>query len=282
MTDAPPDRPLIIVTGGSRGIGDRLVQAYLAESDVLNISRKPARDGSGRSGRELYNLNLDLEHTALIEPCLTAWFEEHPRHTVTLLVHNAAVLNLGRLDEVGAAAAEQTFRVNVFAPLALTSAVFTAGRFSPGGARVAYIVSSLGRLIPELSFAGIGLYSMTKAALGRMALIQRREFELAGAPVEILRIHPGIVDTDIQTELRTDARLDPAFAVKTAGLPPYRDGDWDAERLPKDHMRTVSADFAARFIVWATRRATVEAHEYDFYHAQEFHDAREFHDAPTA
>lgn len=276
MTEPPaaPQRPLTIVTGGSRGIGEHLVQAYLADGDVLNISRKPARQAPGGPGHELYNLNLDLENVALVEPALAAWFDEHPHHAVTLLVHNAAVLNLGWLNRLDAAQVEQSFRVNVHAPLALTGAVFGAKRFAAHCARVAYVVSSLGRPLPELSYAGIGLYSLTKAALGRMALIQRREFELTAPHIEVLRIHPGIVDTDMQDALRTDGGLDPAFAVKTACLPPYRDGEWTADRLPKDHMRTVSAEFAAQFIVWATRRAAVDAGEYDFYHMQEFHDAR--------
>jgi NAD(P)-dependent dehydrogenase (short-subunit alcohol dehydrogenase family) len=264
---------LTLITGGSRGIGHYLVQSYLADTDVLNVSRKPARTDR-HSGHELHNLNLDLGNVMLIEPCLRTWFDEHPLYAVTTLVHNAATPNLGWLDKVSATEVDHAFRVNVHAPLAITTALFTAGHFAERGARVAYIVSSLGRPEPDLSFAGLGLYSVTKAALGRMALIQRREFELAAPHIKVLRIHPGIVDTDMQRTLRQDPRLDAAFGVKTADLPSYREGEWNEGRMPKDHMRTISAEFAAEFIVWVTQSAKIGSAEYDFYHSEEFHAAR--------
>jgi NAD(P)-dependent dehydrogenase (short-subunit alcohol dehydrogenase family) len=211
---------LTLITGGSRGIGQFLVRSFRNETDVLNVSRTPAEDPDRDGRHELYNLNLDLADVTLIEPCLSAWFDEHPYHGVKTLIHNAAVSNLGRLDEVSSEQVDEAFRVNVYAPLAITTALFRADRFARRGARVAYITSSLARPLPELSFAGLGLYSMTKAALSRMALIQSREFELAAPHIKVLRIHPGIVDTDLQRELRRDPRLDPAFSTKTAGLPP--------------------------------------------------------------
>ncbi|MFI5661927.1 SDR family NAD(P)-dependent oxidoreductase [Streptomyces sp. NPDC051684] len=262
-----------MVTGGSRGIGHCLVQSFIQDTDVLNISRKSARIAGVRTEHELHNLNLDLADVTLVEPCVRAWLDEHPEYQVTTLVHNAATSNLGWLHEVPAEQVEEVFRVNVHAPLAITSAVFSAGRFADGGARVAYVVSSLGRALPELSFAGLGLYSTTKAALGRMALVQAREFEISAPHIKVLRIHPGIVDTEIQQELRRNERLDQRFALKTAGLPPYQEGEWQGTE-PKDRMRTVSAEFAAEFIAWAVRREEVEPGEYDFYHAQEFHEAR--------
>lgn len=261
---------LTLITGGSRGIGHFLVRSFLQEGDVLNISRGSAQaEGEHR----LHNLSLDLQDVERIESTLGAWFEDHDSYEVATVVHNAAVLNLGWLDELSPLEVAQAFRVNVHAPLAITSAIHRTGRFCPRRARVVYVVSSLGRPLAELSFAGLGLYSATKAALGRLALVQSREFELTAPHIEILRIHPGIVDTDIQRELRQHAGLDPAFAEKTAGLPPYRDGEWNG-RAPKDNMRTISASLAADFISWAVKSPTVGSHEYDFYHSEEFHGAR--------
>jgi NAD(P)-dependent dehydrogenase (short-subunit alcohol dehydrogenase family) len=119
----------------------------------------------------------------------------------------------------------------------------------------------------------MGLYSMTKAALGKLALIQRREFELTLPSVKVLRIHPGIVDTDMQTELRAARSIDPAFEVKTSLLPPYREGEWN-DRSPAGNMRTISPEFAAEFIRWAAESSQVSAEEYDFYHCTQFHADR--------
>ena len=261
---------LTIVTGGSRGIGHFLVQSALQEGDVLNIARGPAQADNGHC---LHNLHLDLQNVEQIESALGAWFEDHSSYEVTTLIHNAALLNLGWLDEVSPLEMAQAFRVNVHAPLAITSTLYRSGRFCPRKARVVYVLSSLGRPLTELSFAGLGLYSSTKAALGRLALIQSREFELIAPHIEILRIHPGIVDTEIQRQLRQNSSLDPAFAEKTAGLPPYQEGEWD-ERSPKENMRTISASLAAEFIAWAAKSPVVSSDEYDFYAAEEFHGAR--------
>jgi NAD(P)-dependent dehydrogenase (short-subunit alcohol dehydrogenase family) len=261
---------LTLITGGSRGIGLSLVQSFLQEGDVLNIARGPAKADSGHC---LHNLHLDLQNVEQIESALGAWFEDHASYEVTTLIHNAAILNLGRLDKVSPIEVAQAFRVNVQAALAITSTIYRTGRFCPRKARVVYVVSSLGRPLAELSFAGLGLYSTTKAALSRLALIQSREFELIAPHIEILRIHPGIVDTEIQRQLRQEAGLDPAFAEKTAGLPPYQDGEWNG-RSPQDNMRTISASLAADFILWAVKSPAVSSHEYDFYRAKEFHGAR--------
>lgn len=262
--------PLTIITGGSRGIGSHLVRTFLCETDVLNLSRHPAIGAD--AAHRLHNMCLDLSNIEHIESRLSAWLDTHPRYRVTTLIHNAAVLNKGRLDSIEQELVEESFRVNVYAPLRLTNALIRAERFSTRGARVAYVVSSLGRLMPELSFSGIGVYSMTKAALSKMALIQRREFQLIAPHVTVIRIHPGIVDTTLQEELRADPDMDPEFKTKTKGLPPYREGEW-ANRKPADNMRTISPMFAADFVSWAVR-SEARSDEYDFYHTAEFHKGR--------
>jgi len=264
--------PLVVITGGRRGIGDRLVQTFGRSADVLNISRTRAQKRID-SRRVLHNLCLNLSEVECIEQRLTAWFDAHPRYAVVTLIHNAAVLNLGQLDALKQESIENSFRVNVYAPLAITNAIASSNHFARDGARVLYVVSSLGRPSGKLSFAGMGLYSMTKAALGKLALIQRREFELTLPSVKVLRIHPGIVDTDMQTELRSARSIDPAFEVKTSLLPPYREGEWN-DRSVAENMRTISPEFAAEFIRWAAESPQVSAEEYDFYHCAQFHADR--------
>ncbi|WP_431928013.1 SDR family NAD(P)-dependent oxidoreductase [Micromonospora wenchangensis] len=268
--------PLAVVTGGSRGIGRCLVEALLDDTAVLNLSRAPAPEPPGAPGHRLHNLSVDLADVGKAATTLGGWLEANPGYRVTAFVSNAATTGLGWLNQESVMAAmERSFSVNVYAPLALTATILNLDRFSrtEDGARVGYVVSSLGRAVPELSFAGLGVYSMTKAALGRGALVQAREFEIVAPHVKVLRIHPGIVDTEIQRELRGSAGIDPRFAVKTAGLPPYRDGEWRG-CSPAERMRTISPRFAADFVRWALRHGTSSAEEYDFYHTEAFHSTR--------
>lgn len=252
-------------------MGHCLVQACLDVGDVLNISRQPARRIA--SPHRLHNLPLDLGDPGEVEQALDAWLAAHPGYAVETLIHNAACLKLGWLTEITPGDLASAFAVNVFSPLAITARVFQAGRFAPRACRIAYVISSLARHEASLSFAGLGVYSATKAALSRLALVQRRELALAAPHIQVLRIHPGIVDTAIQHELRQHPTLDPAFAAKTATLPPYREGDW-RDRAPSDAMRTISAELAAEFVLWAMRSPDTTPDEYDFYHATPFHAAR--------
>ena len=249
------------------------MRSCLEDMDVLNISRQAARVDHGSARHALHNLSLDLQEVSRIEPALSAWFRQHPDYKVKVLISNAAILNLGWLDQLSWGEIRQAFDVNVHAPLAITQAIFQGGYFARTACRIVYVTSSLARPEPALSFAGLGMYSVTKAALSRLALIQRRELELTAPQIQVLRVHPGIVDTEIQDELRHSAVLDPAFGEKTAGLPPYEEGDWD-NRLPADHMRTISSAFSAEFILWVTRLPEVSSEEYDFYKTVEFHAAR--------
>jgi NAD(P)-dependent dehydrogenase (short-subunit alcohol dehydrogenase family) len=267
------NKDLMIISGGSRGIGHVLVQSCLGDMDVLNISRHATTVIGLSSRHSLHNLELDLQNVSGIECSLNAWFERNPGYQVKIFISNAAILNLGWLDKISPAEFNQAFQVNVQAPLTIANALFKGGRFCSAGARIAYVISSLARHEPGLSFAGAGLYSMTKAALSRMALVQSREFELRAPHIKVLRVHPGIVDTDMQQELRHDLELDPAFSVKTAGLPRYQEGDWDG-RSPQKNMRTISAAFAAEFIWWAIRAPEVSSEEYDFYGTERFHAER--------
>jgi NAD(P)-dependent dehydrogenase (short-subunit alcohol dehydrogenase family) len=213
-----------------------------------------------------------LQDVERVERVLDDWLASHPEYEIRTVINNAAVLNLGWLNQVSPAQFRHAFAVNVFAPLGITTRIFKCGRFSTRECRVVYVVSSLGRPQAGLSFAGMGIYSATKAALSRLALVQSREFELIAPHIKVLRIHPGIIDTDIQRELRHSV-LDPAFAKKTEGLPRYREGDW-ADKAPKDAMRTICSEFAAEFVLWATRSPVVSSEEYDFYYSDNFHSAR--------
>lgn len=143
-------------------------------------------------------------------------------------------------------ALESVFRTNVFSSAVLISYLLKNQAFSQGGSQITYVTSSLARPEPALSFSGIGLYSATKAAVSRMAMIQAREFSLFHPHIRVARVHPGIVATDMQAELRSNTALHPRFAKKTARLPQYRMGDWEAQN-PSEAMRTISAHMAADF-----------------------------------
>ena len=164
--------------------------------------------------------------------------------------------------------------MNGHAPLRITATILEHTRFSSGESRVVFVTSSLGRPELALSFAGMGLYSVTKATLSRLALIQARELELRAPHVRVLRVHPGIVDTDMQTSLRRDANLESDIREEDGGTPWIPRGGIGVGRSPAEHPPTIPTRFAAEFVLWVARSGQLASSEYDFYRTEEFHRAR--------
>ncbi|KVF36239.1 hypothetical protein WJ21_16610 [Burkholderia vietnamiensis] len=266
--------PLTIITGGSRGIGRELLRLLLERTDVLSLSRSQIDLATiEESEHRLFQLKCDLTQVDRTIERLDQWLVGHSSHIVDTFISCAAILDLSWLSKTDTlpASFDRAFRINALAPIAISSHINRINRFRDDGSRVLYVTSSLARPLPALTFAGLGLYSATKSALERLAQVQAREFDLSSRKIKVVLAHPGIVDTDMQRELRTNELLDPAFAVKTAGLPAYQEGDWDRQ-APDTAMRTISPRFSADFLRWIVER-DVELLEpyYDFYTASRFH-----------
>ncbi|KQV19736.1 hypothetical protein ASC97_29130 [Rhizobium sp. Root1203] len=263
-----------IVTGGSRGVGKFLCKELSNVMPVLNISRGQTPTSDLKTKFPIYELVADLREPADVEIRIGSWLDEHPDYRVVNLVLNAANLSLGTLQHAQLADLEAIFRTNVFSTILITSLISRRCVFSEEGSQVTYLTSSLARAEPALTFAGIGLYSATKAAISRLAMVQAREFALTSPYVRVARVHPGIVDTSMQTELRSSSVVDPSFALKTEGLPPYRSGDWNCID-PSGAMRTISPEMAADFVLWACGHGDHQAREFDYYSTIEYHLERD-------
>jgi NAD(P)-dependent dehydrogenase (short-subunit alcohol dehydrogenase family) len=265
---------IAVVTGGNRGIGHVITTELARSMPVLNLARGKEPAVRARTDYPVHRLDLDLSDLTALETQMAAWLDDHPHYRVSDLILNAANLTLGRLADAQADDLERVFRTNVFSSVLLVGLLSRRNAFHREGSHVTYLISSLARTEPTLTFAGIGLYSATKAAIGRIAMVQAREFSLASPHIRVARVHPGIVDTGMQSELRSHPDLDPLFAVKTAGLPPYRPGDW-AARSPGSAMRTITARMAADFVLWASSRGDHQASEFDYYFAPDYHAIRD-------
>ncbi len=265
---------IAIVTGGSRGVGLFLSRELSNVMPVLSLSRGAIPSSKGRSGYPIDHLAVDLADIAELERHVGEWLDRNPNCRVAHLVLNGASSSIGLLQNALPRELETAFRINVFSAVVLVGLISKRRVFCEEGSQVTYLTSSLARMEPALTFAGIGLYSATKAAISRLAMVQAREFALTYPQVRVARVHPGVVDTDMQAELRSNAVVDPLFAVKTEGLPPYKPGDWETIE-PIRAMRTINAEMAADFVLWACGRGDHSAREFDYYASPEYHAERD-------
>ncbi|AQG98245.1 short-chain dehydrogenase [Burkholderia sp. KK1] len=187
-----------ILTGHTRGLGAALARLLLeAGADVLAISRTRNPELAARHPGKLHEVEFDLADLTR----LTAWLagDTLPRFLSgagrVVLVNNAGLLApVGSLADQDPAAVARAVSVNVAAPMALAAAVVQAGA-QAADTRIVHISSGAARN----AYPGWSVYCATKAALDHHA----RAVALDGnRALRICSVAPGVVDTDMQAEIR--------------------------------------------------------------------------------
>ena len=188
---------LFIVTGASRGLGRAIAEQLLQPGHVvLGISRRapPAPPG-------LEQWACDLVDPLPVAARFQAWLEalDAGVFASAALINNAAVLADPKpLRDADAVALSASVRVGLEAPLLLTAAFLRATRNWRADKRVLHISSGLGRS----AMASQGPYCAVKAALDHLARAQALEEALLENGAKVCSLAPGVIDTDMQVQLR--------------------------------------------------------------------------------
>ena len=213
--------PLTIVTGASRGLGLALTEQLLARGHrVLAIARRHIELGVP-SGAELLHWPLDLADSAPVAARLEAWLSavDPLQLTSVTLINNAGVVSkLAPLSHIAADDLRNALRVGLEAPLLLTAAFLRATADWSVPRKVLLISSGLGRR----AMAGSASYCAAKAGMDHLARAVALEEAERSNGARIASLAPGIIDTDMQVQLRAaDPALFPEHAkfvgMKTEG-----------------------------------------------------------------
>lgn len=188
-------RPLAIVTGGTRRVGREIALAFAkAGCDLLLTARDPDAAASleTRRAAESLGARCPVASLELRDLPAVARFGEHVATVAAradVLVHNASVYDPTPLSGLTGDAILEQYTVNAAAPLLLTQRL--AGRLAEstlpgGGAVIAMLdIHAMGR--PRRRFSA---YLMSKAALAEMVRALAREL----APrVRVNGVAPGVV-----------------------------------------------------------------------------------------
>lgn len=199
---------LYIVTGSSRGLGAALVKQLSQPGHaVIGIARRlnPAL--------AVEQWTLDLADPLPAAERLQTWLRAHAGWDSATLVNNAALLSApGPLAATGLAELSAALRVGLEAP-ALLSRVFLAETTAVPTRRILNISSGLGRR----AMAGSVAYCAVKAGLDHLS----RALALEAPDVGIVSLAPGVIDTDMQVQLRG---ADPARFPEQARFQGLKDG----------------------------------------------------------
>ncbi len=199
---------LVIITGGSRGLGAALARQWPERpTRMVLLSRSAPTEDVGDALRR----HVDLSTRDGIDEASAIIAEEIgavPDAERVVLVHNAATLvPVGFAGEVDAAAATDQAVLNMVSPVALGNAFLAAVTGHPGRRTLVQITSGAAASVYE----GWSGYGPAKAAVDHwvrhVGAEQRRRSEASGVdPVGVLAVAPGVVATGMQALIRsTDA-----------------------------------------------------------------------------
>ncbi|MBN2694323.1 SDR family NAD(P)-dependent oxidoreductase [bacterium] len=199
------------ITGASRGIGEGFVKTLLKpENTIFAFSRTPNPELMDISVSRKGNLNwicVDLAKTTELVPIFEKCFE-----SITFSKNDSFTLinNAGSLDPISAIhKKEDIYRikqieVNLIAPILLISS-FIGILEGFSGKKLIINLSSGAAHHPYAGWSG---YCASKSALDMITKVTALEQKEAVNPVLIFSIAPGVVDTDMQIQIRESQEED--------------------------------------------------------------------------
>jgi NAD(P)-dependent dehydrogenase (short-subunit alcohol dehydrogenase family) len=197
MTAMTEHRPIIVVTGGNRGIGFEICRQLASRGAQVILTARKA-DAGQEAIKELAAQNLSVQFHPLDTTraeSIVALFEflEQSFGHLDALVNNAGIITKEEASglEVKLAAVRATLETNTLAPLHLSQALVPLLKRSKAG-RIVNISSGMGQLSDMEG--GYAAYRISKTALNAVTAILAAE--LRGA-VAVNAVCPGWVKTDM-------------------------------------------------------------------------------------
>lgn len=186
---------MYIITGISRGLGKAICQQLLDNGEsVLGVGRSNSIKHPG-----LTFLTCDLGNIEEIDKLDF----DLPNEPITL-INNAGVLgNIGRISEQDKSDLENVLTVNTIAPVLLIQKVYK--RVQNKDQFTLVNISSGAGVRPIPSWAS---YCASKAALNMISDTFYLEEVEKGNKVKVYSVAPGVIDTNMQTQIRSTAEED--------------------------------------------------------------------------
>ncbi len=190
---------VVLVTGGTRGIGEAIVRELHAGGATVafTYASSSARADAivADLGDRIAAIRCDLADHASLPAVVAACIERFGR--IDVLVNNAAIFEenpfFGTTYDAWRAGWERTFAVNLFGTADLTWLVLQHMR-ERGGGTVLNITSRAGHR-GELTFAD---YGASKAALANLTKSMTRSCAADG--IVSIAIAPGFIETEMAAE----------------------------------------------------------------------------------
>ena len=188
-----PDRPWVLITGCSTGIGQALVGACRARGwGVVATARATQALEDLPPGEDLVRLALDVTRPDTLDAAVAACAGLR----LTAVINNAGYGQVGPLELLETAELRAQFETNVLGLHAVTRAFLPLIRrcAAPGEGRIVQVASVLGRMSIPLA----GAYCASKHAV--VALAEALRLEVAPG-IRVILVEPGAIRSEFRQTL---------------------------------------------------------------------------------
>lgn len=180
---------IIILTGGSSGIGKTTAEVLSTQHTVYELSRHGADNGA------VHHIDCDVTNPDACAAAVGHVLKSEGR--VDVLISNAGMGIAGAIEFTPLSEAKRQFDVNFFGAMNITQAVLPAMRRQHHG-RIIFVTS----MTAVFSIPFQALYSASKAALTSFAMGLYNEVKPFG--IEVCALLPGDVKTGFSDARQTD------------------------------------------------------------------------------
>lgn len=196
-----------LVTGGARGLGAGMAEALaragaaVVIGDIREDLGQATVDAIKKSGGDAAFLPLDVTDDRSWERCVEGTIAE--LGGLDILVNNAGVEITQLVADLDPDAIRKMLEVNILGTSLGIKHAFRAMR--PGGpAGRGGAVVNISSVAATIAFPGIAVYSATKSAVDRLSRVAAMESGKLGYGVRVNCIYPGLVPTEMGSQLAQD------------------------------------------------------------------------------
>ena len=246
------DHTVILITGGTSGIGTETVKALAATGATVVFTARDSVRGEAVKGeiiRETGNSDVeylicDLASFSSIRECAKAFKERWEK--LTVLINNAGVLPQERQESKDGI--ELNLAVNFLAPFLLTHLLLPLLKQS-APSRIINVSSSMHQegkinfsdLESTKSFDKYQAYAQSKLAL--ILFTKKLAKELKGSDVTVNALHPGVIGTEIT--MQNVRKMNPvaAFLFKRTFVTPAQGAETSVYLATSPEVAQVSGEY---------------------------------------
>ena len=187
---------IIIITGGSKGIGKALTSKYVSENyKVYSLAR------TSSDIKDIEHITVDLSDNTATENIFNNLLKEIITIKISsiTLVNNAGRLGkISNLENLKPIDIAKTIQLNTTTPLILSSLFIKLTELLTCKKQIINISSGAAKT----PYQGWSIYCTSKAAIDMMTKTIATEQSEIKNGVKCIAIYPGVVDTNMQSEIR--------------------------------------------------------------------------------